>query len=1243
MASITDIKRKILELAPAPFQEFCDTLISKHGYGEIHGLGMKAGTGNTTKGNPDTYFRKENGKYLLVAYTITQKDIYRKLKNDIDKCLNPAMTGLELTSIDEIICCHTSSNLTPGDDKKLHDYCQSKGISLSIWGIDELANQVHNHYRSLANLLGLNIDTNQIMSADDFVALYDSHGISAPLSTCFQYRENEKEEITEALNDNPVVVITGKAGVGKTRLVLEVVTNFAQNNGYKLLCVKNNNLGLFNDLVAATEEPDRYLFFIDDANELAELNQILEYTIKRKKGYLVKVIVTVRDYAKEKVIFIVNQYTNSRIIEVSSFSDDEIRGFLNDNLNIRNEDYIKQIIRIAEGNPRIAYMAGKLAVEKQNISSIKDVSQIYNAYYEKYINGTIGNDDDLCFAAGVLSVVNAVVLSNMSVLNSLLKEYGITTEDFKKKILQLASLEVVEIQLDQVATISDQCLANYMLYYVFFVKKLISFSSILETGYKNFRNGVLRTINTLLNIFNSEVTRSYCEQEILKVWDKLKSTRDTAYKDFAKDFHVFRPEESFLLAQQIIENIASEEFDIYKIDLSKNSYCLHEDVLHFLSGYQYSDYLEYVIEILLEYCSKTSTTLVSGYKWLENSYGMDVSSYKYRYYNQTKISEYLLKYIAEGNTIAMFVGFNWAKYSLGFSFHPTETGRGNQLIIYNINIKASDGLTKYRTICWKILITLASFVEWKDKVTRYLDSYSCHLHGEPDIEIVKTDVEFVEQLLSILNCDNVSFLKTIQRLLDCGNRVGVNFNNQWLSLLTGKDWELYKLLEDDFFSSGMEYEEYEAKKKTMIAEYGKNISTQDISDLVDCMSRIISDITESRGAYSITHNFELIIQQFDKTKLEVFLNEFMNNGLNISISPWIVLEPLNKGEDSIKLFSYIQQAEFSQKNEWLFCFFNTLPNEKVGSEVLQDFLSFLQSDSDRHVHSSAYRTLRVLDKFLKIEPNIYPLACSIIFKKRHYNPFIVKIYFELLFHDQIYTPEELLKLFKFNLGLLQEIYFYILQESQSIDLNGVFLTKFLALEESWIQKYSAFFWDDEAKHKGYNQYRNSALWKTENYIEYFDYIFYHFPKEEMYLWRIGCVFKDAFTCEDDDTNIELHQKEWIKHIITVNSSSEIINIIFDFVCELKYEIRRLAIQTFLDINQEYETFSKLSLLPNHWSGNESLVPAYQAQIDFLESLLPLVHEVKFLKHRALIKSRIEMLREMIKREEVDVICRNLYM
>ena len=282
---ITDIKRRILELAPAPFQEFCDVLISKLRSGALHGFGMKSGTGNTTIGNPDTYLRKENGKYIFVAYTIQQSGIFSKLKEDIEKCLDSSKTGLDVNEIEEIICCHTSSNLSAGDDKSLHDICEDHGITLTILGLDEIASLVHNRFRSLAkNNLGLSIDTNQILTIDDFVTQCDANGMSAPLNTQFQYREKEFNEIASALENNSVVIVAGNAGVGKTRLVLESVRDFSSNYGYQLLCVKSNNLGLYEDLVSATEQPGKYLFFVDDANELVELNQILAYITK---SYLV--------------------------------------------------------------------------------------------------------------------------------------------------------------------------------------------------------------------------------------------------------------------------------------------------------------------------------------------------------------------------------------------------------------------------------------------------------------------------------------------------------------------------------------------------------------------------------------------------------------------------------------------------------------------------------------------------------------------------------------------------------------------------------------------------------------------------------------------------------------------------------------------------------------------------------------------------------------------------------------------
>lgn len=184
----------------------------------------------------------------------------------------------------------------------------------------------------------------------------------------------------------------------------------------------------------------------------------------------------------------------------------------------------------------------------------------------------IVEDEDLCFVVGILSVINAIVFNNMNVIRKVLDDYGITKEEFIKKIYQLARLEFVEIKLDQVATLSDQCLANYMLYYVFFQKKVISLSKILLIGYKYFHNGVIQSIKTILNIFESQETRDYCKKEIIKVWDKLQKDNDNCYEQFVKDFHVFRPEEAFLLAQQKVDEIDKENFDLEVVDFRNDPF-----------------------------------------------------------------------------------------------------------------------------------------------------------------------------------------------------------------------------------------------------------------------------------------------------------------------------------------------------------------------------------------------------------------------------------------------------------------------------------------------------------------------------------------------------------------------------------------------------------------------------------------------------------------------------------------------
>ena len=190
--------------------------------------------------------------------------------------------------------------------------------------------------------------------------------------------------------------------------------------------------------------------------------QIIQYITRDKDEYSVKVVLTVRDYAKEPVFLIANKYTVPKMFSLLQFSDNDIKEFLNINMGITNDLYVDQIIKIAEG------------------------------------------DRELCLTAGILALVNAVFLDRMEYLENLLELSIISEQRFKDCIYRLSQMEVVEIHKDQVAAISDQCLSNYMLYFVFFKEKLLPFSEVLYVGYKYFKQGVIRSIKTLFNIFSEE-------------------------------------------------------------------------------------------------------------------------------------------------------------------------------------------------------------------------------------------------------------------------------------------------------------------------------------------------------------------------------------------------------------------------------------------------------------------------------------------------------------------------------------------------------------------------------------------------------------------------------------------------------------------------------------------------------------------------------------------------------------------
>ena len=365
MPKIIDIERKIDELNGGQFQALCDDLLSKQGYKNLVKIGTKEGSSKTTKGTPDSYFKTENGKYIFVEYTTKKDNLLKKIKDDIEKCLDVEKTEIADSDIEEIIYCYTSSNLLPKEDKELMKICEERGILLKLYGINEIANDIYNKYKIIAKEhLNLSLDTGQIFEVEDFIRKYDSYDMVAPLSTKFQFREKEIEGIISNFEKNKIILLHGAAGVGKTRLALEVAQRISNEKDYKLLCIKSNKQSIFEDLKSYINTENKYLIFVDDINELINPKVLLDYLTNDSK---IKLIFTIRNYAKETILNNINEITSSVFaMEIKKISDEEIKEFLIQNMEIRNEHYISKIQEIAQGNTRIAYMAGKLAIETQN-------------------------------------------------------------------------------------------------------------------------------------------------------------------------------------------------------------------------------------------------------------------------------------------------------------------------------------------------------------------------------------------------------------------------------------------------------------------------------------------------------------------------------------------------------------------------------------------------------------------------------------------------------------------------------------------------------------------------------------------------------------------------------------------------------------------------------------------------------------------------------------------------------------
>ena len=413
MPRLTDIKYRIDQLDGGTFQNLCDAYLSCLGYKNVCSLGMKAGTSKTTIGNPDTYFLNADEKYIFVMYTTQKTDFLRKAMFDISKCFDFSATGVAANEVVEIVFCHTYERLSPGEDKALRDVCNKNGASLVLKGLDEIATDIFLRHHIIAkDFLDISLDSGQILTKEEFVKSNDANSMSAPLNTAFQFRENEKGAILAGLQTHDVVLLSGPAGIGKTRLALEACNVYAAENNIELRCIRSKYLEIYEDIKNLFSTPENYVFLVDDANELSGLHHILTFLNENKQKQLLKIVITVRNYARSTVSQSILGFAKYELVKVPVFTDEEICKLMGEHYGITNRLYTDRIVAISEGNARLAMLAGKVASETETLASISDASELCDSYYRKQIDSIPDGSQSEMISAGIVAFLQAIHLHN---------------------------------------------------------------------------------------------------------------------------------------------------------------------------------------------------------------------------------------------------------------------------------------------------------------------------------------------------------------------------------------------------------------------------------------------------------------------------------------------------------------------------------------------------------------------------------------------------------------------------------------------------------------------------------------------------------------------------------------------------------------------------------------------------------------------------------------------------------------
>lgn len=1236
MSTVNTIEQKIRQMDGGEFQKLCNAYLSKCGYGKPHAFGSVAGSNKVKQGTPDTYFELADGKMAFAEHTAQTSGLFKKLSNDIGKCLNEKKTGVPIKDIGEIILCYTGE-LSPKEFSSLKTKCNRKGVKLTHFGIAGLANGLSEYPVLLRDFLGLKIDTGQVIALEDFPDVYGKSKFATTLETKFCHRKNEIEEFSTAIQSSNLIIVSGKAGIGKSRFALEGCRNFiGANPEYKAFAILGVSPNLYDDLLMYFSGRGQFMIFVDDANRISRFSYFMELLRHQKEGQQIKVVVTVRDYALNNIKNDIGDYPY-HLINLESFSNEQIRELTKEEFGIRNNRYLERIENLSKGNPRIAVMISRVALENQNLESINDVSALYDNYFSSIREDLqILAEPNLLKTAGIIAFFRVVDRTNKEVMKGILDSFKISGDDFWNYALRLHKLEMVDMYEDEVVRISDQVLSTYLFYLAFFKEKVLDFSDILANYFPAYRSKIYDSLNPTLEAFNRQSIFDIIRPKVQKLWDGFEESNSVELSFLLAQafWHLF-PERTLALVKkhfsQTSSNTPVNYSQLASLDDNRLNNVHVTIEIQLLGWFRYMspDLRKIALQILVEYINIRPTELLQVLHVFVDDYGFD------RFSNQAGVSvqqeaiNLLWVHAAAGENelySRFFIALGQEYLKTHFQTH--EMRSSSTVTIYEFNLNLTPELQYLRGSIFVNLFTL--YKKYQDQVITALKNYIQFYHQRDSIEILVADasllVEFIKSNFSPQNISEVIFTSDFLAFLE---QNGITLDQGFVDF-ENDIFQIYNLL-SEHRDGYLRYEVAEHQRirfERFKAYFSKN-SGQDLPRFIDVSINIISAKINTKNHHDLLRGFNFalhVLAKIDTAFFEEALSYYLKRGDELNLSPAHVLRPYMDNIGKEKTFLFLSNLDISFKTKWLLGFYQALSENEIEEKDVSAIYQLFQVAAADDLPG----WIEFLLKYTSFDSRIVAKSVKIILEKSNsqYSAWalhaIVNPYSDFNKHIKV--------LFKDDIEVLEEAYLVVSSSREHSDHASETLAKILDFDLEFITRYlEQIYSSKEEKHRlNFDEQDFTALWLHQEYEKIFGKVVdIVYKKEGAHHWFTDLRhFFMVDRLKQPDANVVQRQVDFLeKRIQARYQESNFIEFLFEVIAYLPQEARSRLTFVFLQYNKNLDNFRQLAIEPRSMSWSGSAVPVYQGRINYLKSLLPMLNDSQLLEHRNYITQLIDFLEQ----------------